>query len=836
MTVATLGYRIDSSQALVAERNLDRMDDAAGRADRGAQRLTRRASILRGAMVRLSSSAGALAGTIAALFGAQAIIGGIADFDQAMSRVQAITRATEEDMRVLRDTASQLGATTEFSATQAADGLRFLGMAGFSATESIQAIPQVLDLATASGMDLASAADTASNIMSAFGIAADNAASVTDVLAAAASRANTDVSQLGTAMSFAGPVASSLGVSVNDAAAAVGVLSDAGIQGSMAGTGLRRVMSSLINPTGEAADAIRSLGVNLDDVNPQTNSLVDIVDRLAQAGLGASEALTIFGDRGGPAILALTSQAPRLRELTEELSNVDGAASQMAETMRDNLRGDLQGLVSALQSVILAMGDAGLTAALRAVVQGITEFVRAITETINFLSEQRGFIIAAAVAITAMYIPALIRVVPLIYSWVTANAALVASFITLRGVLITTGIGAFVVLAGMAINYLIRLRERTGSWAEAFTMLMDVANEVWERIKTGAELLLVGLGIVFNDIQMAWTLAVGRMLEVWNTFLDFVAGGSIGQMMGLEGGNRNAGIAATAQAMGGLNDEFETLISRQSELSDAFNAPMTSLEALNSLMNSTTETSEGTADAVTNAVEQINAALGEPGSTGSGGGGTSEGGLNRLRELLGMHTDDPYAEVQAWYSDALAALADAQLLERGMIDEHNEYRLQIEEIYQRQLAEIRAQANNQQLADSADFFGSLASVAQAGGERMNRVAQVLGAVQATINAWIAYTEVLRDPSFVGRPLARFAAAARVLAAGLGAVRAIRGAGGGGGASGGAPTAAGSTVEQTPERRVMVELRGDDWVRNLVEPLMTQIYEATRDGERVVFAR
>ena len=238
----------------------------------------------------------------------------LAGFEKSVSSVQAVTRASVKDMQAMRDVAKQLGAATEFSASQAADGFMYLGLAGWDAQQSIAAIPAVVDLATAASMGLAEAADTASNIMSAFGIAAENAAQVTDVLAAASSRANTDVAQLGEGIKYVGPVAAAMGISVGDAAAAMGVLADAGIQASMGGTGLRRVISSLANPTKEAERTLKSMGLSMDELNPKTNSLEDIVTRLADSGLSAAEALTIFGDRGGPAILALTDGVPKLRE------------------------------------------------------------------------------------------------------------------------------------------------------------------------------------------------------------------------------------------------------------------------------------------------------------------------------------------------------------------------------------------------------------------------------------------------------------------------------------------------------------------------------------------
>ncbi|MGB1389502.1 MAG: phage tail tape measure protein [Paracoccaceae bacterium] len=344
----------------------------------------------KGSTASLSKSLGgikiAVASAVAAIASMGVAIRVIGDFDSAMSKVGAVSRATTTDLAAMRDVAKSLGSTTEFSATQAAEGLGFLAMAGFDAKEAIAAIPEVLNLATAAGLGLGQAADVASNIMSGFGVAATDAGDVSDLLAAASSRANTDVAQLGDAMKYVGPVASALGVSMADAAAGIGVLSDAGIQGQMAGTTLRQILSSLINPTDDAAAAIKAMGLTLKEVDPATNRMVDVIGRLAGAGLTAADALTIFGDRGGPGILALTSQVGGLRELTDELQNVEGEATRMATTMRDNLGGDLKGAQSAAEGLILALGDAGLTAVLRTVVQGVTEVLRGFTAITNGIS------------------------------------------------------------------------------------------------------------------------------------------------------------------------------------------------------------------------------------------------------------------------------------------------------------------------------------------------------------------------------------------------------------------------------------------------------------------
>lgn len=389
------------SVRLVAEGGGQVKAEFKGIGDAGTQSfrtVSEEADGLTGRMGRLAGPNGlglvaqAAAAAAAALLSMAAIVPVISEFDRAMSELAAVTRATAGDMEDLRDVAKDLGASTEFTAKQAAEGLTFLARAGFDAAESMAAIPAVLDLATASGMELGRAADIASNIMSAFGIAADDATSATDILAAAAARSNTDVQQLGDAMAYVGPIAAALDVSMNDAAAAIGVLSDAGIQGSMAGTSLRQILSSLVNPVGEAATAIKEMGLTLEEVNPGTNDLTDIMSALSQAGIDAADAMTIFGDRGGPAILALTSQAASLEQLTAELKDVDGAAAQMAGTMRDNLAGDLDGVMSAAQGLMIALGDAGLTAILRGTIQAVTEVTRFVTRLVDAFADLAGMV------------------------------------------------------------------------------------------------------------------------------------------------------------------------------------------------------------------------------------------------------------------------------------------------------------------------------------------------------------------------------------------------------------------------------------------------------------
>ncbi|WP_322889304.1 MULTISPECIES: phage tail tape measure protein [unclassified Yoonia] len=364
---------------------------------RGLSQAQRKQGDFSNSLTRMESSAvkatrgitralGGLAIAAAGAFSIGQLVQQISTFEASMSKVAAISGATESQLRALRDTARTLGATTEFSAAQAADGLGFLAMAGFNAKEALAAIPSVLDLATASGMDLASTADIASNIMSGFGIEAGNAANVSDVLAAASSRANTNVSQLGQAMSTVAPISAALGIGLEDTAAAIGVMSDAGIQGERAGTALRGILAALAGPTAAAQEALSNYGLTVKDVDPATNGLADVMQTLGERGLSTADAMTIFGREAASGALVLIDGAARVAEFGNELRNVDGAASDMANTMRDNLGGDLTTLQSTVSGLILAFGDAGLTDAIRGVIRFVTVLVGGITDLVNGVS------------------------------------------------------------------------------------------------------------------------------------------------------------------------------------------------------------------------------------------------------------------------------------------------------------------------------------------------------------------------------------------------------------------------------------------------------------------
>lgn len=411
MDLATLGLRIDSGQLR-----------------RGTQEINRFARSGRETSSVMSGMGRAVAGAFAAIgagLGAANIVGTLRDFEAGMARVSAISGATETQLASLRDMAKDLGATTEFSASQAAGGMQFLAQAGFDAAETLEALPTVLDLATASSVDMATAADIASNILGGFGKSASDLSGVADVLAATTSRSNTNVTQLGDAMSYAGPLASAAGVSVEEAAAAVGKLSDAGIQGSRAGTTLAGVIRRLQAPTDKSAQVLADMGLTLEDVDLQGETLAEVMQLLADRNLTAAQAAAIFEAEAAPGALVMANNAAAMAEFTDELGRSQGSLAEMAATMRDTIDGSFRNLASATEGLIIELGDAGLTGSIQTVVDSMTGFVRSLSES-DYLDEFLTAVGLVSAGLTALAVQAALVAFPFTTLAVAATAAAAA--------------------------------------------------------------------------------------------------------------------------------------------------------------------------------------------------------------------------------------------------------------------------------------------------------------------------------------------------------------------------------------------------------------------------
>jgi TP901 family phage tail tape measure protein len=308
---------------------------------------------------------GAVAAGATAMAGGIAVaVGRAAEFEQAMSKVGAISLASASDLDMLRDAALQAGSTTAFTATQAADGLSFLAMAGFSVEESIEALPAVLAAAAAGNLDLATTADIVSNVLGGMRMEASEAARVSDVLALASSKSNTNIEMLGQTMKFAAPTAANLGDSLEEVTAAAGFLADAGIQSSLAGTHLRAILGSLATPSKAASDALAGLGVEVRNTDGTMKNMSTIIRDLdtALGDVGPAQkdfALNaIFGrEAAGSFSILLGRGADALDEYTDALENAGGAAQTMADMQLNNFNGAMTLLKSAVDGAMVSIGS-----------------------------------------------------------------------------------------------------------------------------------------------------------------------------------------------------------------------------------------------------------------------------------------------------------------------------------------------------------------------------------------------------------------------------------------------------------------------------------------------
>lgn len=304
------------------------------------------------------------AGTAAVSAGGLAVIKMGSDFEAQMSRVKAISGATQEDFQKLRDQALQLGTDTSFSASQAAEGMENLAAAGFSVTETMEAMPGLLDLAAASGEDLSASSDIAASAIRGFGLEASEAAHVADVLAANANMTNSSVAQTGEALKYIAPVARAAGISLEETSAAIGLMANAGIQGSQAGTTLRGALSRLSKPTDDMCQVMDQLGLEFYDSEGKMKSLHDQIEMLQKATKGMTDEqrnnalVTLYGQESLSGMLALINEGPdSLDKLTKSFQECDGIAKETAATMQDNFQGAFEQMTGSLETLAIRLYD-----------------------------------------------------------------------------------------------------------------------------------------------------------------------------------------------------------------------------------------------------------------------------------------------------------------------------------------------------------------------------------------------------------------------------------------------------------------------------------------------
>ncbi len=290
-----------------------------------------------------------------------ALMGGLAvrtaaQYSESMAKVKAVTGATAEEFEKLDEMAKHLGETTKFTAAEVASAMSFMAMAGMDTNTILASLNDTLNLAAAGALDMGAAADIVTNILAAWGMDAEELTGAVDVLAKAFTSSNTDLVMLGEAMKYAGPVAKSFGLSFEETTAIVGIFGNAGIQATMAGTALRGALVQLY-------EKAEQFGIVIEDANGKMLPMADILEQLEQKGLTAGEMMDLFGQRAGPAMMALLDAgSEKLRAYTADLEDAGGTAERIAETQMEGLHGALVTLKSAFEGLQLALVDAVMPA------------------------------------------------------------------------------------------------------------------------------------------------------------------------------------------------------------------------------------------------------------------------------------------------------------------------------------------------------------------------------------------------------------------------------------------------------------------------------------------
>ena len=286
----------------------------------------------------------------------------IADYDQTLADLSSTIRPAgaetaefRHQMEALKTTMEELGATSRFTTAEAGQGMIYMAQAGLSAGEVVSASKDVIDLAVASNTSLERSSDIVVQTMRTFGIAASEAWKVTDTLAVGAKESVTSIEQLATALHYVGPIAHTLGIQIDTTVAALGTLSDSGLQASMAGTGLRRVISEIVNPTAKARKILDAAGLTIDKLNIQGLGLVEVLRNIKAANLSVGESFAVWGDRGTPALQTLMTNFDKFEDKLEaiDLANIKGTASEMRKEREATLSGQFKAMNSAIQEFII---------------------------------------------------------------------------------------------------------------------------------------------------------------------------------------------------------------------------------------------------------------------------------------------------------------------------------------------------------------------------------------------------------------------------------------------------------------------------------------------------
>ena len=453
-----------------------------------------------------------------------------ADFDSEMSKVSAISGATGTDLDKLRGKAREMGAKTKFSASEAAQGMQYMAMAGWKTQDMMDGLEGIMNLAAASGEDLASTSDIVTDALTAFGLSAKDSSHFSDILAAASSNANTNVSMMGETFKYAAPVLGSLGYTAEDAALAIGLMANAGIKSSQAGTALRGAITNLAKPTDTVAAAMDKYGISLTDSSGKMLSLRELMEQLRQKLGGLSEAeqaqaaAALFGKEAMSGMLAIINGSDKdFEKLAGAIDNCDGSSEKMANTMNDNLQGQITILMSQLQELAISFGEI-LMPKIRDIVTHIQNFV----DKLNAMDEgQKETIlrIGMFVAALAPMLMGLGKVITFSANVSRALGTLSAGLVKAGGFsgvftkalgLITSPAAIVVGVIAAITAVIIHLWNTNEDFRNTITAIWQKIKDAFTTFAAGISERLSALGITFSDVTSA-------IKTIWDGFCNLLA-------------------------------------------------------------------------------------------------------------------------------------------------------------------------------------------------------------------------------------------------------------------------------------------------------------------------
>ena len=453
-----------------------------------------------------------------------------ADFDAAMSKVAAVSGATGEELDALREKAREMGAKTKFSASEAAEAMNYMAMAGWKTEDMLNGIEGIMNLAAASGEELALTSDIVTDALTAFGLTAADSGHFADVLAAASSNANTNVAMMGETFKYAAPVAGALGFSVEDTAEAIGLMANAGIKSTQAGTSLRSIMTVLSGDVKFCGEALGEVQIQTTNADGSMRELTDILAdcRVAFSQLSESEqasaAKTLVGKNAMSGFLALMNAAPAdIEKLQGAISSCDGTSLAMAETMQDNLTGQLTILKSQLEELAISFSDI-----LMPTIRSIVSHIQGLVDNLNQLDPQTKETIVKIALIAAALGPLLIvigKTISGVGSIMTLVSKAPAAIAAVKG-----GVAAVTGALGVSLGTILAVVAAIAALVAAFVHLWNTNDEfknniigIWNQIKETFSGLADGIVSRVNELGFDFENFTEMMKAAWDTLCSVLA-------------------------------------------------------------------------------------------------------------------------------------------------------------------------------------------------------------------------------------------------------------------------------------------------------------------------